>query len=47
VLTTEAQVHAARDAGELQEFRGSPDTKGALFVVNCPVLGLAPNAFTP
>ncbi len=47
VLTTEAAVHAARDAGELQEFRGSPDTKGALFSVNCQVPVLAPNTFTP
>jgi hypothetical protein len=47
VLTTEAEVHAARDAGELQEFPGSPDTKGALFTVNCQVPVLAPNTFTP
>jgi hypothetical protein len=47
VLTTETEVHAARDAGELQEFRGSPDTKGALFVVNCQVPVLAPNTFAP
>ncbi len=47
VLTTEAEVHAARDAGELQEFRGTPDTKGALFTVNCQVPVLAPNTFAP
>ncbi len=47
VLTTEAAVHAARDAGELREFRGSPDTKGTLFTVNCQVPVLAPNTFAP
>jgi hypothetical protein len=47
VLTSEAEVHAARDAGELQEFRGSPDTKGTLFTVNCQVPVLAPNTFAP
>jgi hypothetical protein len=47
VLTTKAEVHAARDAGELQEFQGSPDTKGTLLTVNCQVPVLAPNAFAP
>jgi hypothetical protein len=36
VLRTERQVFAARDAGELQEFPGTPDTKGEVFTVNCP-----------
>lgn len=40
-------MHAACDAGELQEFRGTPDTKGTLFTVNCRVLVLAPNTFRP
>lgn len=46
VLTTEEEVHEARDSGELEEFPGTPDTKGAIFTVNCPVPVLAPNTFT-
>jgi hypothetical protein len=45
VLATQDEVHAARDAGELEEFPGTPDTKGAIFTVNCPVPVLAPNTF--
>jgi hypothetical protein len=44
-LGTEREVHAARDAGELDEFPGTPDTKGEIFTVNCPVPVLAPNTF--
>jgi hypothetical protein len=44
-LRTEREVHAARDAGELDEFPGTPDTKGEIFTVNCPVPVLAPNTF--
>lgn len=43
ILRDEASVHAARDAADLDEFRGTPDTKGDTFVVNCPVPVLAPN----
>jgi hypothetical protein len=46
VLTMEQEVHRARDAGELEEFRGTPDTDGTIFTVNCPVPVLAPNSFT-
>ena len=46
VLATEAEVHGARDAGELDEFPGTPDTKGEIFTVNCPVPVIAPNTFT-
>jgi hypothetical protein len=46
VLTNEDDVHAARDAGELEEFPGTPDTKGEIFTVNCPVPVTAPNTFT-
>ncbi|MBW3662764.1 MAG: hypothetical protein KY469_06665 [Actinobacteria bacterium] len=46
VLADEAAVHAARDAGELDEFVGTPDTGGQGFVVNCPVPVVAPNTFT-
>lgn len=46
VLATESEVHSARDAGDLDEFPGTPDTKGAIFTVNCPVPVLAPNSFT-
>jgi hypothetical protein len=45
VLTTEREVHEARDAGELDEFPGTPDTKGTIFTVNCPVPVLAPSTF--
>jgi hypothetical protein len=45
VLTTERKVHESRDAGELDEFPGTPDTKGTIFTVNCPVPILAPNTF--
>jgi hypothetical protein len=45
VLATEQEVHDARDAGELDEFPGTPDTKGEIFTVNCPVPVLAPNTF--
>ena len=45
VLRTEQEVHSARDAGDLDEFPGTPDTGGAIFTVNCPVPVLAPNTF--
>jgi hypothetical protein len=45
VLGTEQEVHAARDAGNLDEFPGTPDTNGEIFTVNCPVPVLAPNTF--
>jgi hypothetical protein len=45
VLRTERQVHAARDGGELEEFPGTPDTKGEVFTVNCPVPVTAPATF--
>lgn len=47
VLEDEAAVHAARDAGEVEEFVGTPDTDGQGFVVNCPVPVVAPNTFQP
>lgn len=46
VLTNESAVHEARDAGELEEFPGTPDTGGEIFTVNCPVPVVAPNTFT-
>jgi hypothetical protein len=45
VLRTERQVHAARDAGELREHPGTPDTNGEVFTVNCPVPVTAPATF--
>lgn len=45
VLTSQQEVLAARDAGELDEFPGVPDTEGQVFTVNCPVPVLAPNTF--
>jgi hypothetical protein len=46
VLTNESEVHEARDAGEVEEFPGTPDTGGEVFTVNCPVPVVAPNTFT-
>jgi len=46
VVTSEQEIHAGRDDGELDEFAGTPDTGGAIFTVNCPVPILAPNTFT-
>ena len=46
LLTSQAAIHAARDAKELTEFPGVPDTKGMLFTVNCPVPVAAPNIFS-
>ncbi|MGH2685530.1 MAG: DUF7482 domain-containing protein [Actinomycetota bacterium] len=45
VITSQADLFEARDAGELEEFPGVPDTKGEVFTVNCPVPVLAPNTF--
>lgn len=47
LLESEKAIHEARDAGELDEFPGVPDTKGEIFTVNCPVPVLAPNTFRP
>lgn len=47
LLTSQAELFAARDADRLQEFPGVPDTKGTVFTVNCPVPVLAPNDFSP
>jgi hypothetical protein len=38
-------VNPLRDAGELTEFPGTPDTKGEVFTVNCPVPVTAPATF--
>lgn len=45
VLRSQTEVHAARDAGELTEFPGTPDTDGTVFTVNCPVPVLAQATF--
>ncbi|MGH9137676.1 MAG: DUF7482 domain-containing protein [Acidimicrobiales bacterium] len=47
VLTSQTEIHTARDAGELDEFPGMPDTNGEVFTVNCPVTILAPPTFEP
>lgn len=47
LFTSQSELFKARDAGQLEEFPGVPDTKGAIFTVNCPVPVLAPNDFTP
>jgi hypothetical protein len=47
LITSQEELFAARDAGELEEFPGTPDTGGAVFTVNCPVPVRAPNTFRP
>lgn len=47
VLQSQTAIHDARDAKELDEFPGSPDTNGQIFTVNCPVPVLAPPTFKP
>jgi hypothetical protein len=47
LLTSQTAIHEARDAGDLDEFIGVPDTAGEIFTVNCPVPVLAPNTFEP
>ncbi|MGH9185183.1 MAG: DUF7482 domain-containing protein [Acidimicrobiales bacterium] len=47
VLRSQTEIHEARDAGELDEFPGVPDTNGEVFTVNCPVPILAPPTFEP
>lgn len=47
LLTSQTAIHEARDAGDLDEFPGVPDTKGEIFTVNCPVPVVAPTTFEP
>jgi hypothetical protein len=46
VLHSEADIKAALDAGEVEQFNGTPDSHPTGFVVNCPVPVLAPNTYT-
>lgn len=41
LLKSEAEIKAAESASKLDRFPGTPDTKGTLFMVNCPVPVLA------
>ncbi len=45
VLKNSAEIRAAKEAGELEEFNGVPDSHPNGFVVNCPAPILAPNTF--
>ena len=47
VLTSEADLLAAVESGELELFNGTPDTHPEGFVVNCPAPVLAPNPYDP
>ncbi|CAA9560837.1 MAG: hypothetical protein AVDCRST_MAG59-2572 [uncultured Thermomicrobiales bacterium] len=47
LLTSEAELMAAVEAGELELFNGTPDTHPDGFVVNCPAPVLAPNGYDP
>jgi hypothetical protein len=46
VLKSQDDVLAALNAGEVEQFNGTPDTHPNGFIVNCPVPVLAPNTFT-
>lgn len=37
LLKSEAEIKAAEEASKLERHPGTPDTKGTLFMVNCPV----------
>lgn len=45
VLRSSAEIRAALEAGELEQFNGVPDSHPNGFVVNCPAPILAPNTF--
>jgi hypothetical protein len=47
VLTSEAEIRARADAGEVDIFNGTPDSHPNSFVVNCPAPVLAPNTYDP
>ena len=47
LLTSEAEIMARADAGEVEVFNGTPDSHPNGFVVNCPSPILAPNTFNP
>jgi hypothetical protein len=47
VLTSEAEVRARQDAGEVTVFAGVPETDPMSFVVNCPAPVLAENDYDP
>lgn len=44
LLRSETEIQAAESAAKLDRFPGTPDTKGTLFMVNCPVPVVAPVA---
>lgn len=46
VLRSADDVNAALEAGEVEQFNGTPDTHPEGFIVNCSVPVLAPNNFT-
>lgn len=46
VLKSGEDVNAALEAGEVEQFNGTPDTHPNGFIVNCPVPVLAPNTFS-
>lgn len=45
VLTSQQEILAGRDAGDVDEFPGVPDTQGEVFTRNRPVPTLAPITF--
>ena len=47
LLTTEAEIREREAAGDVQVFKGTPDSGGQGFVVNCPAPVLAPTTYDP
>ena len=47
VLQSEAEIMEREAAGEVQLFKGTPDSEGRGFVVNCPSPVLAPTTYDP
>jgi len=45
LLTNQAELDARVEAGEIELFRGTPETGGQGFIVNCPSPIVAPNDF--
>jgi hypothetical protein len=45
LLKSQAELDARVAAGEIEIFKGTPDTGGQGFVVNCPSPVVAPNDF--
>ena len=47
LLTSEAEIMARAEAGEVEVFNGVPDSHPNGFVVNCPAPILVPTTYDP